>query len=562
MSLHPKALPNFVVTALGGIYLLAMHVILPNNGGSGADLPESLLVWSLMLMMTAIGFLFFLRKPIYLSSTLKCIILAASLMTLPLAWSSHRDWIFDSLAQFGGLWAGVLLYAMLINCRFGDVQIKWLLYMIALAAVIQALYGLAGLSYPALLPDFEQRVLQVVPTNVGVFQQRNVTASFLAVGGGSLLFILGSSFFICRSRQRELMRKAVVFSGIVIIYYTLTDLQSRIGWLSGCCVFMGMLLLYGRKETPLATRFLLLLAPVTGVTWCVLVMNGTLLEALHQHDGSNLQRLMILHETWRMILLHPLKGWGYGSYIWSFSHFIADRAQPIDNGASVVSYPHNEFLYWWIEGGMVALSGLLVVCFAGMRLLFRSTEKNKLAFFICLLPLLLHTQVEYPFYQSAIHWLSFILLLSLIDRQDDDKDAAAGGAMSLNISTIYLSAFLLFMAMIVIISLRNELILTRFESQPDDFYHEVLSLPETGVGTERLRRLNAEALIIDYKHNNDVRALRQFSAVASRWLKTWGDADMYDNLIEVNYFLGNKQTGDSLKREASRLFMQDDRFKH
>lgn len=483
-----------VLVLLCVIYLFAMHRVIPNNGGSGSDLPMPLLVWSLIFSMVAAGYLFFFRRRVYLSPTIRLIIFGALLMTAPLLWSPRIDWILDALPRFGGLWGGVALYILFINCAFTRRQKRCLFYVIAIAALMQAFYSLAALHFPQYLPEFEQTVLKH-GSGIGVFQQRNVTASFLAVGGGVLLFILNAPLFQCGGKKTDALRQTVSVSGIVIIYCVLTQLQSRIGWLSGLCVFIGMLTLYWRKHSPLSRRLLLLFSPLAGIGIGVLLMKITLLDALLQHDGSNLQRLMILRETWHMILIHPFKGWGYGSYVWNFTHYIADRTLPIDNGAAVITHPHNEILYWWVEGGLLALAGILVLCRAGMVLLFSSPDNARFAIFLCVLPLLLHTQVEYPFYQSSVHWLTCILLLSFIDdkrvppaRQTEEKSG-------INAAAIVVSILSFFLAIMVAATLRNTMILTKFEQQPDRYYQDVLALRETGIGTERFRRKRSLLII-------------------------------------------------------------------
>ncbi|HFZ8995714.1 TPA: Wzy polymerase domain-containing protein [Citrobacter freundii] len=560
MKIKAFSASRLVVCLSGIIYLAAMHAVIPNNGGSGVDMPESLLVWSLALLMLAGGFLFFCKERIYISPTLKYITLAVAVMTLPLAWSRHADWILDALPRFGGMWAGVLLYTLFLNCRFSATQVKYLLSFISIAAFIQALYALAGLHMPYLLPTFEQEVLAHVSSSVGVFQQRNVTASFIAVGGGGLLFMLGSSFFRLENRRTDALRKGLITAGVVTIYCALTEIQSRIGWLSGLCVFIGMLALYWRKEASASTRLLILTGPLAGFFCGMLLMHGTLLEALQQHDGSNLQRMMILHETWRMILMHPFKGWGYGSYVWSFTHFIADRAFPIDTGGVSIPHPHNEFLYWWVEGGLVAMVGVAILCYAGIRLLFPMAEKNTFAVFICALPLLLHTQVEYPFYQSATHWLTLILLISLMDNKAVPGKQLQVKKFLLNVITGIFSLFSILMVIIIVDTLWHEVLLTKFDKNPNKYYKDILLLNETGVGTERLRKDQAEALIVDYQHNSSIDDLVRFSDDGHRWIQTWIDADMYDNLINIDYFLGNARDGNNLKDEARKIFVSDKRF--
>ncbi|MFQ9621647.1 MAG: Wzy polymerase domain-containing protein [Enterobacteriaceae bacterium] len=77
-----------------------------------------------------------------------------------------------------------------------------------------------------------------------------------------------------------------------------------------------------------------------------------------------------------------------------------------------LTYPHNDLLFWWVEGGAVALLGLLVLGVSGFWLLLRRPGVRQLALLACLMPILLHTQLEYPLYQSPVHWLLVLILVT------------------------------------------------------------------------------------------------------------------------------------------------------
>ncbi|VTR25979.1 Lipid A core - O-antigen ligase and related enzymes [Serratia fonticola] len=95
----------------------------------------------------------------------------------------------------------------------------------------------------------------------------------------------------------------------------------------------------------------------------------------------------------------------------------------------IARHPHNELLLWWVEGGLIALLGMLILVWAGLKLVARSRLRDMQAFSygkasagealalcVALLPIALHSQTEYPFYLSALHWLVFLLLLAMLDR--------------------------------------------------------------------------------------------------------------------------------------------------
>ena len=546
-----------IIGLLVAVYLCVMHLVIPNMGGSGSDMPTSLCVWLVLLLTLSVGTLCLLRTAITLIPGIYALLSGAVLMTLPLAWCPRQEWLLEALPRFVALWAGVLLLLVLIRCRFNARQREILLYSIGFAALIQAIYSLLGLYHPTVLSGFEQQVLRANPGNIGVFQQRNVTASFLATGAAVWLFLLGAPIFRFANHHGETVRAVLVGAIIMLLFATLTLICSRIGWLSALCIYPAISGLYWRRASRWR-RCLLVVAPAVGITAGILLMQVSLHQALSQHHGSNVQRLMILRETWHMICRFPLSGWGYGSFEWQFNHFIADRAKPIENGLLVLTHPHNEILYWWVEGGGVALGGILLLAYAGVVIFLRSVTRQKLACLCCVLPLLLHTQVEYPFYQSGAHWLTLMVLVSLAaGRQRQRREAHH---CSLKWLAPPLALVCLAMAAVVLVTLRQQSRLTQFERRPDGHYISVLALHETGLATVRLRKDRAAALIVEYQHSGDINALRCFIPQATRWLDLWVDADMYDNLINVNIFMGNPSTGKLLQLEAGKIFTEDRRF--
>ena len=112
----------------------------------------------------------------------------------------------------------------------------------------------------------------------------------------------------------------------------------------------------------------------------------------------------------------PLTGWGYGNFETSF---LTDRAERIKTeGVPFVlenlTHPHNEIMYWGVEGGIVPLLGLLLLTATFIYLLSRFHWRNALALLALVFPFTLHSQTEYPFYHAASTWFVFIVLIAYI----------------------------------------------------------------------------------------------------------------------------------------------------
>ncbi|MFS4436566.1 O-antigen ligase family protein, partial [Citrobacter farmeri] len=145
-------------------------------------------------------------------------------------------------------------------------------------------------------------------------------------------------------------------------------------------------------------------------------------SVLVDKENSTSARIYMLKLTWQLILTHPVMGSGYGS----FESLFGQLAQLTPPGleADTMQYPHNELLYAWVEGGMIAVVGILLMV-AGILKRLWGKGGAKYAGVALLLPVAIHTNLEYPLYQSATHGLTLIMLLVISGRQivatDDDE---------------------------------------------------------------------------------------------------------------------------------------------
>jgi O-antigen polymerase len=78
------------------------------------------------------------------------------------------------------------------------------------------------------------------------------------------------------------------------------------------------------------------------------------------------------------------------------------------------SHPHNEMLYWLVETGLVSVIGMLCFAVVSILQLVRVGCQRGLAYFGMIFPISLHVIVELPFYQSSLHWFTWLFLLYLI----------------------------------------------------------------------------------------------------------------------------------------------------
>src|SRR5690606_28542071 len=125
----------------------------------------------------------------------------------------------------------------------------------------------------------------------------------------------------------------------------------------------------------------------------------------------------------RLIVESPLAGWGYGSFETIFlHHYMADKAL---NPAMVqieynLDHPHNEFLYWAVEGGLAPMIGMVLMGGALLWRLARAGWVKGAALLALVTPILLHTQTEYPLYHAIALWWALLLLIHVLDAEVEE----------------------------------------------------------------------------------------------------------------------------------------------
>ncbi len=110
----------------------------------------------------------------------------------------------------------------------------------------------------------------------------------------------------------------------------------------------------------------------------------------------------------------PWMGHGIGSFVrvWQLAKPAFYARHPTARlPEKRVGHPHNELIYWLVEGGVVMAFSLALVALVTLLSLWRLTVSRRYAYMALLIPIALHTQVELPFYISSLHWFLFLFLL-------------------------------------------------------------------------------------------------------------------------------------------------------
>lgn len=543
-----------MLAGLGGFWLIFMHICWPNHGGIGTALPGNMLAWC---FISGLCSLCWLRHPrtlqIKIGSSSPWLLSGAFLMSLPLLWSPSSATLHYSLPRIAGLWAGLAFLLTLRQCQFSVLQRLFLFYCVAIAGGVEAIIALMELFGPtSWLPQTWQQLIQKYGRmGVGVFQQVNLTSSFLALSLAITLMLFGMRNATLGSRSKENIRLGLLAIMIIVVSATLTLLYSRTGWLGGAGVVAGVygLLSYSRFRQEGHYQWLLLLLPTIGISLGLGLMNLTLSQALAVHNGSNSQRLLTLYQTLRYALYHPIIGYGAGTYEGYYQAFLASL--PGGNpGREIMSHPHNELLYQYAEGGFIALTGALCWCVLYLRLWWKTQTLLQAGALVAMLPVLLHTQVEYPFYYSVSHWLTLLLLLRLADAEQSAKSAEGTRKMVSIFGKSILFIVALYSSVVSFQSYRAGEILDKFESAELAEPEQIATLYVPWIHCLRYKQDLTLLRLIRYQKVPDKVSLGKFVQENQQWITVHPWLPLYENQIAVLRYLHDDAQAEYWLRQA------------
>ncbi|WP_223818274.1 MULTISPECIES: PglL family O-oligosaccharyltransferase [unclassified Pantoea] len=295
------------------------------------------------------------------------------------------------------------------------------------------------------------------------------------------------------------------------------------------------------------------------------------------HAGSSSERLNMLKGSLSLILQHPWTGVGLGGFEASFA------AVRQNFGTGIASYtirhPHNELLYVLVEGGPLALSGLLlaaVACFLPALNVLRASKKRHmtaltnehtrtLAVAVLLLPISLHVLLEYPFYQSASHLLVFLLLVRISQPemlyQHRTIFVQPRRMCVIKVLLIVLSVGLLLTACDFLAGLKIQQQLTLAERYNLQSIPPALPLSMSLTQYERYDFDRHTQELLRYNRDHNSQLLEEYARWAQAYLAVHNDAGVYDSAIRIARYQGNQTLANKLSDQARLSFYADSRFK-
>lgn len=524
------------------LFLLLLNLSLfyvPNSGGAGVALPFNLLftAW-LGLVVTLLAWR---NKQVTRTERQPLLMAGAWLLLLP--------WLFHARDN-PGVWvllAALALWQVLLRLPFTQNHKQTVLLGVFTLALGQASIGLLQ----AFCPHFAARLyefdwLRNHGRPYGIFQQVNLLASFLATG-------VGCGFLLLLTVRRRLAW--LFMAGLGVLAFVLALNQSRAGAIGAVVVVAAILFATGRDRMKRAGAALAVMMLAAWAGWYVtqhitVLVNGEPYLMARDYANSTQERWQILRITWQMIMQHPWAGWGYGTFEYTFSRWALAHPQSGYTYSSIVTHPHNELLYAWFQGGIAALTGMLMLAAGWMWMVIRAlkTSRAERAYPLLILPLLAHLNLEYPFYQSLIHFGLFLLLLRLGVRQMPQpvRRATAGRRLFQGLCGLSLVAFS------GVGLYANHQLTTCERSQFANFPNPAPWYFATQF--ERARFDEMVALLMDYNRSKNASQLDAFMSRAQAWSLRHNDANVWRSMIMIEQFRGHTAQAAEMAQTYKQLF--------
>lgn len=551
-------------------------IYLHNMGGSGLKMPQNIISWATMaLVVTCIWLTLPAGKTIRLTVTARWVLLAIIILGFPLLYTP-APWRNAALTRWFALFGGWIFYVSLLQYKVPRMGNTLLYYSILMAVTLQALIALLQLTLPDIIPEIMSYPL-LGGRSSGVFQQVNVLASFIATGLALALMLFLLPVYSCNKIGVERLRTQCLGLTLILFPALLVWLQSRIGWIGGAVVALLFLIRFRtpHRQRAIWAACLMSLGVLIGVLTLIYGLSAEHGVDYVSHEGSNHARYTMFRDTLAMIGKKPLAGWGYGGFEYSFQHFRLTQGL-FTHVVEIARHPHNELLLWWVEGGLVALMGMLLLMACALRLVrlaiksdrtksrqFKYSAGDATALCIVLLPLALHTQTEYPFTLSAAHWTIFLLLLATLDR----KISRVNKCFTLNPGTSALlattiPALSLIVFVMAIIGLCGNLVLTNAERNDltnIESARRVMKF-DLWINTERWQYDQQTDALLTFNQTGDPRLLDGYVHWSRSYLSRRIDQNVYASWMAIAQYKQDAMTYRRLQREAHAFFPDDKRF--
>jgi O-antigen polymerase len=548
------------------IYLFLLLVIAPiyyhpNLGGSGFGIPDNIVVWAIATLFTAHSMIKLMAQPKFIVPQ-RFIYLAAFPVLVTLSGfvtgvEQPLDWLF----RLAFIWGGFAFLFVLFQQRLKQGHVDRILFVVLWSGLLLGFVGVLQIIFKDHLPFWLPKAPRGVPS--AYFQQINVQASYQVTMIAIALYLSSRPFI----QRGSLIRLAVLLLSVAVAAYLIGVSGSRLGLLA----LLLVLLLAGIALKPLLkqknkTVIALLLVLISMFSLGLVTSKNMYIDKVTamQAGYSGAARLGIYSISVDLIKDRPLFGYGIGSFprVWQYAKptFFAEHPDA-KLPTQFVSHPHNELMFWLVEGGVTAVLGLLAVVVGVLMSLTKLPKQRALLSAAMLLPIALHTQVELPLYVSALPWFVFLVILFVLFRPQSQQrvlQLSAIARSSVKITSLLLTTLLMVFYAHTVRSNLDFIFYAKGEqtSAPMPFAYKNPLLYEQAEWIDMNNILYASI------QRNAPANVKVFVKWANKKIVMRPDVDLYKKLLDAYRFLGDKTHYCAVAKTGSKLYPHNGRIKN
>ena len=526
---------------LAVLFLVAPFYYHPNIGGEGLRIPNNITVWMIATIIIGYSLHLVLKRPTFVIPKYFAYIAAFPILITLSGFVTGVEQPLKWLFRLLFIWGGLAFFFSLFQHRLKQGRLDRLLFIIVISALLQGLVGVAQIWLQTDMPFWLPKSSNGVPS--GLFQQINNQATYQVTGIMIVAYLITRPFI----RFAKPWLKSLLILSVLCASFLVAVSGSRIGALT---LILGLLIIipsqWQRFKKNKKIAFIAIAALVTGISVGIIQGNSRVIDktVAMQSGYSSSARLSIYNIAVGLIKEQPIFGHGIGSFGREFQFarpdFYAEHPDAVLPN-QYVSHPHNEVMFWLVEGGLIAGVGLLAVVIGVILAVKQLGWRRGGAYITMLLPVGLHTQVELPLSASGYHWFLLLTLFVMVSQHQ----------ISIKTKTITASLTRLINAMMVIVAIIFLVFFTHTLRAQHDFI-------------EFYQKLNLEKPAFPYALNNP------YLAVEGRWLMmseylyssmnlglqnnveqytVWGQqrlivkptVELYVKLVDAYRFLDNKE---------------------
>lgn len=557
MSLFSSKQKLFV-GALLAYLLVAMHIILPTPGGFGLYLAANSISWIFFSLLVFAGFSLVLKQETLVwHKGIQLFFIASAVFFIPLFFDNPQA--LRALPRVLAVFAGGLLWLAFLQCKFNQKQLTAILYILLFGIAVEVLIGLIQFY---LLSYFDIQLFFYKPLfgrPYGSFTQPNVMASFVVTGIALALYLSVNSSFT--DKRLEYLVNFCLVGGIILMVV----LQSKTGYLAFILVLLTFLPILIKKASQFKqVNLSLLIGIVFGVFSLFYLQTINVKETI----AKDVVRADLYKVSAQLVMEQPLTGVGYGNFERNYREFhLAKMSENKELSPPLIDlgHPHNEPLYWLVETGAIGLFALLLLMVVFIQPFLRSgfPLNNKLQLLMLMLPILLHSQLEYPFSHSITHWFYLVLIFAVISQilkegnSENSESVENSTSENLTIKAVYLSGFVIVLTIVpyMLTTLHTQWQMEKFKQSNYLAVENIKNVINSHAWQDHYQLIiYGQGLTNGYK-NQDVQALLRYINWGAEFVEHTPRLALYQNMITAIDTL--EKNGVPLDVELVKMIKQD-----